>query len=62
VLVIQWGGAGDVPIPGDFDGDGVTDIAVFRPSNGTWYILNSSTGAGTSIQWGSSTDLPIFEQ
>jgi hypothetical protein len=26
----------------DFDGDGVGDIAVFRPSDGNWYIQNSN--------------------
>jgi hypothetical protein len=26
----------------DFDGDGVNDIAVFRPSDGNWYIQNSN--------------------
>jgi hypothetical protein len=31
-----WGSALDIPAPGDFDGDGRTDIAVFRPGDGTW--------------------------
>jgi hypothetical protein len=39
----------------DFDGDGRTDLSVFRPSEGNWY-LNRSTAGFTGLNWGISTD------
>ena len=39
----------------DFDGDGRTDLSVFRPSEGNWY-LNRSTLGFAVINWGLSTD------
>jgi len=38
------GSLGDTPVPGDYDGDGKTDIAVWRPDSGVWYIQKSSDG------------------
>ena len=34
--------AGDVPMKGDFFGDGRDDPAVYRPSDGTWIIVRSA--------------------
>src|SRR5262249_19687125 len=42
----QWGVPGDVPVVADYGGDGVAKIAVWRPSNGYWYMLwNAATCA-----------------
>lgn len=42
----------------DFDGDGKSDIAIYRPSNGYWY-LNQSTAGVALIPWGLPNDRPI---
>ena len=38
----QWGLPGDAPLVGDFDGDGITDLAIWRPAQATDYIVPSS--------------------
>lgn len=45
----------------DFDGDLRTDLTVFRPSTGTWYIRNGVTGAFRSQQFGVTGDIPASE-
>ncbi len=52
---VHFGTSGDQIVPGDYDGDGKTDFAVFR--SGTWYVLASTAGF-SSTQFGLPTDLP----
>lgn len=42
--------------PFDFDGDGKTDIAIFRPSGAEWWINRSTNGSTFAAQFGASTD------
>ena len=50
-----------VAAPNDFDGDGTSDMAVFRPSDGGWYVLRSSSGFTTSSldRFGLPGDIPV---
>ena len=63
-LAIQCGTNGDVPVPGDYYGDGKIRLAVWRPSNGMWYIKgpgNANWGASSgnkAIQCGTRGDIP----
>ena len=41
----------------DFDGDGRTDVSVFRPAEGNWYLQRSTQGF-IGVNFGISTDTP----
>src|SRR5262249_2366330 len=59
-ITFQWGQKGDVPLgASDYFGNGRADFAVFRPSNGTWYIMDWLTLQSLTVQWGEPGDVPI---
>jgi hypothetical protein len=60
--IFTWGDPAqlDVPLSGDFDGDGQGDVAVYRESTGQWFVLHSGGGA-TILTWGDpfQHDVPV---
>ena len=53
---VEFSGAG-LTTGVDFDGDGRSDIAVYR--DGGWFILRSSDAGMTSVGWGIAQDIPV---
>ncbi len=51
--------ATDLNVQNDYDGDGRTDIAVWRNSEGFFYVLPSTTGVPFVVAWGSPNDFPV---
>jgi glucose/arabinose dehydrogenase len=45
----------------DFDGDLRTDVSVYRPSTGVWYVAHSSNGSFRIQQFGVDGDIPTSE-
>ncbi|MBX3086336.1 MAG: PQQ-dependent sugar dehydrogenase [Anaerolineae bacterium] len=61
-LSITFGASTDVPIVGDWNGDGIDTPGVFRPSNGTFLLSDSYSNPATltySFVFGTPNDTPI---
>lgn len=55
----QWGANDDRPVPGDYDGDLKTDVAVFRPSTNRWYFFRpDAPGQYIERTVGTNADTP----
>jgi len=57
---IKWGLSTDIPVTGDWDGDGKDETGLFRPSTQMWYLDYDNNGATDyQVKWGASTDKPV---
>lgn len=63
VLSRTWGTPGDIPVPADYNGDGLADYTVYRPATGEWFIEYNAggiAGAGVAtVAFGASGDTPV---
>jgi hypothetical protein len=69
IFAFAYGGMSDVPVVGDWDGDGVTTIGVYRPPHsflndgdiGIWLLRNTSDGGNPHIimDYGGTGDVPV---
>ncbi|MFI5247260.1 MAG: FG-GAP-like repeat-containing protein, partial [Nitrospirales bacterium] len=60
-IAAGWPSLGDVPVVGDFDGDGKADPGIWRASQGIW-IIPLSTGHYATYrfcQWGQQEDIAL---
>lgn len=59
---VHWGMDGDIPVANDYNRNGTTDFAIWRPSNGEWWTIDGVTGAMLQATNGSggSGDIPVI--
>ncbi|MGI8880521.1 MAG: L,D-transpeptidase family protein [Jatrophihabitans sp.] len=57
----RFGTAGDLAVCGDWNNDGKDTLAVFRPGNGTFYLMTSIAHPSvfTKIRYGTAGDQPL---
>src|SRR6185369_11353448 len=64
-IIVNFGGAGNVAVAGDWDGNGIDTPGVFNPANGQWALTNginvsgSSPTANFTFTFGNNTDIPF---
>jgi len=58
----RWGKAGDLPVVGDWDGDGIHTVGIVRPNattGGNHFLLRNSDGSVTDFWYGAYGDRPV---
>ncbi|MEZ5307279.1 MAG: SBBP repeat-containing protein [Pyrinomonadaceae bacterium] len=59
---VNYGAAGDLPVAGDWNADGIDTPGVFRPSTGQFLLTNSTEidpSVDITVAFGTNGDLPI---
>ena len=59
LLEIHLGIAGDIPVPKDYDGDGIADLATYRINSGSWLIRESKNDLPKILMLGGRKYFPV---
>jgi hypothetical protein len=60
----QWGISSDLPTQGDYDGDGKTDLSIYRrgataTSTSSFWTFRSFDNTAQQFVWGLQPDFPV---
>lgn len=57
---VVFGATGDIPLVGDIDGDGISDLILYR--NGIWFVSTNRSNSADQIYYfgGMSGDIPLL--
>lgn len=58
-LNVPFGIAGELPVTGDWDGNGIDDVGIFRPSTKQWLLRLQNGTTITLNAFGQNGDLPV---
>lgn len=58
IVKLRFGRPSDMPISGDWDGDGTTEIGIWRPAEGTFWP-RMADGSTAPVWLGDADDLPV---
>ncbi len=54
-----WGSSGMIPVPGDYDGDGAEDQALFDPTGNRWYVKTATAILYWALAGGGRGTTPV---
>jgi hypothetical protein len=60
-VITIFGTHNDIPVVGDWDGDGTVTIGIYRPADATFYLRNSNSSGNPDlvVAFGSKNDIPL---
>jgi len=60
-ITVSFGTKDDIPVVGDWDGNGTVTIGVYRPLDSTFYLRNTNSPghADYYVQFGMAGDIPV---